>query len=90
MMRRAYVTLGQLVHSYVHLDAAHGTGEPALSIPRQLGLPWHQACTGLGLPHILVAAGVDMWNFEKVDPEAGYSIDNLKTVTSMTGTVAAG
>jgi len=59
-----------------------------MSIPRQLGLPWHQACTGLGLPHILVAAGVDMWNFEKRSLSGGFTINNLKTVTSMTGTVA--
>ena len=42
------------------------------SVPAQLAVPWHRVCTTLGLPCILVAAGVDMWNYVKLDQD-GYA-----------------
>lgn len=83
-LRRAYVLLGQIVHSWVHGgkvlwpghdplsisdDASAVTAETGLPVvPAQLAVPWYQVCKALGMPLILCAAGCDMWNYRLIDP----------------------
>mmetsp|Transcript_50719 Transcript_50719/g.99363 ORF Transcript_50719/g.99363 Transcript_50719/m.99363 type:complete len:470 (+) Transcript_50719:29-1438(+) len=79
--RRAYVLLGQVVHAYVFGQ------EPTLRcIPPQLARPWVQVCQTLGLPFILTAPGLDLWNCELIERDKGCTLGNLRLLSSVTGT----
>ena len=84
-LRRAYLILGHLVHALAFADdvpwpeASGGTGHPrrdqtaprdVVVVPAQLARPWSAVCNELGLPCILVSAGVDTWNWAAKD---GYA-----------------
>ncbi len=82
-LRRAYIVLCQLLHSYVHhpnvpwerLDPQGPPPPPPSTshdsgvrrVPRQLAVPLLQVCARLGLPPVLTAA-VDLWNWRRRRP----------------------
>ena len=91
-LRRAYLILGHLVHALAFADDVPwpeiigGTARPRRDqsaprkvavVPAQLARPWSAVCNELGLPCILVSAGVDTWNWAAKD---GYA--SPKPVTS--------
>lgn len=119
-LRRAYVLLGQLTHSYVWstsvpwhavkqtklqhdlawLNEANGRNDNTTElaapddkavtvIPPQLAVPWRAVCRALGLPCVLCAVGLDGWNWRLLDNTKPPELDNLCTISTMTGTRCA-
>eukprot|EP00947_MAST-08B_sp_MAST-8B-sp1_P006080 g6080.t1 len=96
--RRAYVLLGQVVHSYCAALRAEEEAElkaagaepkmspPPLVVPPQLAKPWHAVCDKLGLPCVLTAVGTDCWNWKKKNPKKAVELDNMDVLSSITGT----
>ncbi|CAK0796285.1 unnamed protein product, partial [Prorocentrum cordatum] len=77
-LRRLYLLLGMLGHSYVHGrkdssgEAAGGgsavcPGGPDPPLPAQLSRPWLQVCCLLRMPPVLTAAATDLWNWQLKD-----------------------
>ena len=76
--RRAYVLFASVAHSYVNggsvpwakLDAATSAttstavapNTPMPELPSQLAAPWRAVCSALGVPCVLIASGMDLWN----------------------------
>lgn len=99
-LRRAYLVLGMMVHSYVHgasvpwetppVHPRCSAGLPA--VPRQLAVPWHQVCTQLGLPCVFTAAALETWNWKitgdkTVQQLASHPVellDRLTCISTMT------
>jgi len=65
--------------------AAEG-GAPLPSVPAALARPLVLVCARIGLPPVLTAAGSDLWNWRLLDESQPFGLDNLTTITSMTGT----
>lgn len=93
-LQRAYVLLGQAVHSWVHGANVPWPENPVLQrrdpavprvVPRQIAVPFASVCARLGLPCVLTAAGTDLWNWRMVNPAAYMTMDNLRCLSTMTG-----
>lgn len=54
-------------------------------IPPQLAIPWYQVCRKLDMPFVLTAA-LDLWNWILKDDAKSHDLENLSTITTMTGT----
>lgn len=57
-VRRAYVVLAMVSHSYVWCDAS----APRHVLPAALAIPLHAAATSLGVPPVLTHAATTLWN----------------------------
>ncbi len=102
LLQRAYVLLGQLVHSYAHgADQRCTSNADALRviprsdhvvIPGPLAVPFHYVCESLGLPPVLTAAATDLWNWTVDDvtspSEKDIILSKLQLVSSVTGTTS--
>ncbi|CAJ1428051.1 unnamed protein product [Effrenium voratum] len=97
-LRRAYVLLGSLAHSYVHRQAVpwHKLDDPTSGedgrvpqhkarLPRQVSEPWLQVCQQLGMPPVLTAAGTDLWNWRLRDTSKPFEPANLEQRITVTG-----
>jgi indoleamine 2,3-dioxygenase len=100
-LRRAYVVCAYLTHAYAHARGprweligsnvaaaadAHGASGSAPRIPSALARALVLVCARIGLPPVLTAAATDLWNWRLVDPAQPLALDNLTTITSLTGT----
>lgn len=47
-------------------------------IPKEIGLPFYEVSTDLGLPPILVYAGYVLYNWSYKDPNQPFSLENIK------------
>jgi indoleamine 2,3-dioxygenase len=96
--QRAYVVLGFLIHAYVWCETGDdvATGlerQPRGTIPPQLAEPFLHVCDELGLPPVLLYAGLCLWNWklgavQDVLPAAAnqfYELEQLECVGSFTG-----
>ncbi|KAF9574376.1 hypothetical protein EC968_006711 [Mortierella alpina] len=80
--QRAYTVLCFMAHSYVW-----GAGlDIAQSIPATLAVPWQAISDVLDIPPVLTYAANDLWNWKLKDPNGSYDVENLTTLTTMTGT----
>ncbi|KAF9967236.1 hypothetical protein BGZ70_010270 [Mortierella alpina] len=80
--QRAYTILCFMAHSYVW-----GAGlDIAQSIPASLAVPWQAISDVIDIPPVLTYASNDLWNWKLKDPNGPYDIENLSTLTTMTGT----
>lgn len=101
VLRRAYVLLGALVHSYVHRHevpwhclepgaVAETDGRISRSscrkVPKALAQPWLEVCELLSAAPVLTAAATDLWNWRKKDAALGFDPGNLEQRISLTGT----
>lgn len=80
-MRRAYLVLSFLGHAYIW------SGEPVDRLPAQISDPWIAVSKALGLPPIATYAAVCLWNFKKIDESGEFTLDNLTTINTFTGSV---
>ncbi|KAF9434312.1 hypothetical protein BGZ76_008217 [Entomortierella beljakovae] len=80
--QRAYSVLSILAHSYVW-----GNGlDIAQSIPETVSVPWQAISDIIDIPPVLTYASNDLWNWKLRDPNGSYDIENLDTISTMTGT----
>ncbi len=79
--KRAYVVLTLLTNSYVFSESP-----PATKIPSKLAVPLVEVSIHLGINPILTHAAVDLYNWDIIDPAKPFGLDNLKSVSLMTGT----
>ncbi|KAI1318337.1 hypothetical protein EDD11_006850 [Mortierella claussenii] len=80
--QRAYMLLSIMAHSYVW-----GSGlDIAQSIPEPLAVPWQAISDKLNIPPVLTYAANDLWNWKLKDPQGPYTLENLETLSTMTGT----
>ncbi|KAI8363502.1 Indoleamine 2,3-dioxygenase [Mortierella sp. GBAus27b] len=80
--QRAYTLLSIMAHSYVW-----GSGlDIAQSIPAPLAVPWQAVSDILDIPPVLTYAANDLWNWKLIDPKGPYTLENLSTQWTMTGT----
>ncbi|CAO3575149.1 unnamed protein product [Mortierella alpina] len=81
--QRAYTILCFMAHSYVW-----GAGlDIAQSIPASLAVPWQAISDVIDIPPVLTYASNDLWNWKLKDPNGPYDVENLTTLTTMTGTL---
>ncbi|KAK3844856.1 MAG: Indoleamine 2,3-dioxygenase [Linnemannia gamsii] len=80
--QRAYVLLGFVAHSYIW-----GSGlDIAQSIPEPLAIPWVAVSDLLEIAPVLTYASNDLWNWKLKDPQGPFELENLETLSTMTGT----
>lgn len=58
------------------------------ALPAALAVPWLRVCVELGLPPVLCASVVDMWNWVPPPPGAPFEPAQLSCISTMTGTQA--
>ncbi|KAF9107528.1 hypothetical protein BGX29_006052 [Mortierella sp. GBA35] len=80
--QRAYTALCLIAHSYIW-----GYGlDIAQSIPEPLAIPWVGVSDILEIRPVLTYASSNLWNWKLKDPQGPYEIENLQTLSTMTGT----
>ncbi|KAG0272744.1 hypothetical protein BGZ95_011473, partial [Linnemannia exigua] len=80
--QRAYTLLGFVAHSYIW-----GSGlDVAQSIPAPLAIPWVAVSDALEIAPVLTYASNDLWNWKLKDPQGPFELENLETLSTMTGT----
>jgi hypothetical protein len=57
-------------------------------LPSHLAIPWRTACRRLGLPEVLTATGLDLWNHAPVPSNGQLSACSFRPLISMSGTHA--
>lgn len=82
-VKRAYVVLSLLTNSYVFSDNIR----VAQVIPKKLAVPLWSTASKLGISPILTHAAVDLFNWELIDSNKPFELDNLKSTSLMTGAV---
>ncbi len=80
----AYTILTLMTNSYLH---SHGVDDTAKKLPRQLAIPLVDVSKKLGIAPILTHAAVDLYNWELIDTKKPFTLDNIKSLYSMTGTM---
>ena len=94
--QRAYVVLGFLIHAYVWGQTGENDAArlPRGTVPPQLAEPFLHVCDELGLPPVLLYAGLCLWNWKPgadqgVFPATGdrqfFELEQLECVGSFTG-----
>ncbi|KAI5958437.1 BNA2 [Candida margitis] len=81
-LQRAYQVLGFIAHAYIW-----GTNEPVDKLPPQIAEPWISVSSKLGLPPIGTYSGLVLYNFKKIDKDGDFSLDNLTTINTFTGSI---
>ncbi|KAF9202580.1 hypothetical protein BGZ49_007272 [Haplosporangium sp. Z 27] len=56
------------------------------SIPESIAVPWHTISDVVDIPPVLTYASNDLWNWKLKDQNGPHTIDNLDTISTMTGT----
>lgn len=79
--KRAYVILTLMTNSYVHFEDKHPE-----KIPAKLAVPLWNVSKYLGINPILTHAAVDLFNWDLKDKNGKFELDNLKSVSLLTGT----
>eukprot|EP00927_Polykrikos_kofoidii_P042863 TRINITY_DN36911_c0_g1_i1.p1 TRINITY_DN36911_c0_g1~~TRINITY_DN36911_c0_g1_i1.p1 ORF type:complete len:499 (+),score=71.37 TRINITY_DN36911_c0_g1_i1:62-1558(+) len=104
-LRRASWVLGAMACSYLNGDSVPwekieseeaevvGEGAPQNGnrvLPATVAVPWLHVCTKLGLPPVLCASTVDLWNWKLKTESAAASFEpsDLTCVSTMTDTQA--
>lgn len=80
--RRAYQVLGFLAHAYVWGDSAATD-----LLPQSIAKPLIEVSDHLGLPPLATYAGLCLWNFKEIMPNRPFSLDNLTTINTFTGSI---
>ena len=81
--RRAYLILSLISHSYIFNNS---TGIIPNILPAQLAIPWWHISAKIGIKPILTHACVDLYNWQLINKNNEITLENLKVITSMTGT----
>ncbi|KAF8947842.1 hypothetical protein BGZ47_007651 [Haplosporangium gracile] len=80
--QRAYVILSFVAHSYIW-----GSGlDISQHIPEPLAVPWVAVSDILDIAPVLTYASNDLWNWKLKDPKGPFELENLETLSTMTGT----
>lgn len=82
IVKSVYSIFTILSHYYIW---ACGEKKCKKTIPIILGGYWYWSAKRLGLPCVLTHAAVDLYNWELKDKNEPFSLDNLKTIYTMTG-----
>jgi len=86
--KRAYVILTLLINSYVWSEPPQENlpreNLPVQTIPKKIAVPAVKVSEHLGITPILTHAAVDLYNWDYIDPDKPFSLDNLKSVSLMT------
>lgn len=82
-LQRAYVVLSFLAHGYLIGIAKHD--EIISILPPQIAIPWFNVSHQLGVKPVISYAGVDLWNWYRLDPEAPLNLENLAMRHTFTG-----
>ncbi|KAJ3793789.1 Indoleamine 2,3-dioxygenase [Lentinula aff. detonsa] len=83
LLRRGHHVLAWILHFYIHTYPLH---TPSIPIPPPLTLPLLQISHELQLPPVLTYSDDVLYNWGLVTPEGGVGKDNLRVLTSFTGT----
>ena len=78
-----YSFLSMVCHRYIWCN---GPKNAIDRLPAEIGLPWWQISKDLGLATVLTHAAVDLYNWHLIDPNEEFSLDNIWTNMTMTGT----
>ncbi|KAJ3785177.1 Indoleamine 2,3-dioxygenase [Lentinula aff. detonsa] len=83
LLRRGHHVLAWILHFYIHTYPLH---TPSIPIPPPLTIPLLQISHELQLPPVLTYSDDVLYNWGLVTPEEGVGKDNLRVLTSFTGT----
>ncbi|TVY83708.1 Indoleamine 2,3-dioxygenase [Lachnellula suecica] len=79
--QRAYLILSFFTHSYIW-----EAGGPSQRLPSAISVPFLEVASKLGLPPTATYAGLNLWNFSSLSPDASLSeMENLKVLHTFTG-----
>lgn len=81
-LRRAYVILTMIASSYLRFKEKTGS-----ILPKQIAIPLWHISKKLGICPISTHAGLDLWNFKRIDPSKPRVVENMQQITSFTGTI---
>lgn len=80
--QKAYAMYCLIAHAWLW----HHKNVPQI-IPKQLSVPWCELGKLLGIVPVLTHAAVDMYNWKLTDPSGEITLDNLRTHSTITGTL---
>ncbi|KAH9832924.1 Indoleamine 2,3-dioxygenase [Rhodofomes roseus] len=83
LLQRAHMVLASLMHYYVHSLPPTDT---ALIVPKSIAIPLVEVSRVLGIAPVLTFADTVLWNWELVDPALPVSADNMRYLTTFSGT----
>ncbi|MCB9109464.1 MAG: hypothetical protein H6633_35295 [Anaerolineales bacterium] len=78
--RRAMLLLSVFGNSYVW-----GENPPATVIPRSIAVPWWQVAEKLGRPPIAAHASLGLYNWQLIDKDRPFDLDNVDTLQPLLG-----
>lgn len=80
-----YSILSMIVHRYMWCD---GSENCVTNIPPEIGKIWYKCSNKLGIRCVLTHAAVDLYNWRLIDKTKPFSLDNIETNYTMTGTLS--
>jgi indoleamine 2,3-dioxygenase len=81
----AYVYLSLMTNSYVWCIINEDKSK--FILPKSVAIPIHQVCNKIGIRPILTHAAVDLYNWKLIDPNGKITVDNIRSIYTMTGTI---
>lgn len=82
--QKAYAMYCLITHAWLW---HHKPSNVPQTIPKQLSIPWCQVSKNQGIVPVLTHAAVDMYNWKLIDNEGDITLDNLRTCSTITGTI---
>lgn len=79
-LERAMLLLSYFAHGYIN-----DSDRPALSIPANIAVPWHEVATRLGRPPVLSYASHQLHNWRRIDRARPVELDNLLRLQDFLG-----
>ncbi|CAK7901557.1 indoleamine 2,3-dioxygenase [[Candida] anglica] len=80
--RRAYQCLTFMAQGYVWSET-----NPTDKLPENIAKPLLEVSDYLGLPPLATYAGLCLWNYKEIIPGQKFSLDNLTTINTFTGSI---
>ncbi|KZS93939.1 Indoleamine 2,3-dioxygenase [Sistotremastrum niveocremeum HHB9708] len=85
LLRRAHLVLAFLLHIYVHSHSKDPNSSSTI-IPCAIGIPLLRVSASLQLPPVLTYADTVLYNWAPIDPSLPVSEQNIRVVTTASGT----
>ena len=81
--RRAYVLISFLAQAYIWVEGEAGIVD---RLPSKLAVPWCAVAQHVSLKPVLTYSSGALYNYKLHDPNGGMNAENLKAISTFTGT----
>ena len=79
--KKAYSMLSILANKYIW-----SYDETPITLPKSIAKPLWELSVYLGIPPLLTHASVDLYNWELIDKDKEFSLDNIRSINTITKT----